>query len=447
MGTFDGLSIGLSALHAQRRAIEVAGQNVANVNTEGYTRQRVGMVADSGPVHGGIFSRYEGSGMGVRSVDILRLRDQFLEARAQGEQATGSYLHRMQTTMDRIELAVGEPSDNGIGAQLSDFWAGWDDVGLNPGDPAARAQLVERASTLAASFRQLDGALADLGTASLDQLSAKVDDVNGIAARIAELNGSIRSAQQAGLSANELADQRDLFVLQLAKDVGATARVGQDGGVDVYVGAMALVRGTTTEALAVDAGSGPGTARVVWADDGLTASVGGEGRALLETMNATVPGQRAALAAVAQQLHDDVNAIHATGFDLDGNPGGDFFTMGPGGIEVAAPVVADGRKVAASATAGSLDGSVAQQLAGQTGPDTAYRQLVVRLGVSAQAVNRRVEVQDSIVQQVDEARESEAGVNIDEEMTNLVSFQHAYSAAARFITVVDQMVETIIGMA
>lgn len=446
MGTFDGLSTGLSALYAQRRAVEVAGQNIANVNTEGYSRQRVGMVADSGPVTPGIFSRYEGSGMGVRSVDIVRLRDQFLEARAQREQATAGYLSTMQTTMGRVELAVGEPSDTGIAAQLSDFWAGWDDVGLNPADPAARAQLVERASTLTASIRQLDGALTALGDAATGELGALVADVNGIAKRIAELNGSIRSATAAGMSANELEDQRDLFVLQLAEQVGAGSRITDDGGIDVYIGSMALVRGTTTEALTLDVGSGPGTVRVAWADDGLTTTVGGEASALLETVNVVVPGQRADVAAVSQALHDDVNAIHLTGFDQDGNPGGSFFTMGPGGLEVAAGILGSTRAIAASAVGGAVDGSIAQQLAGQVGPDGVYREMVVRLGVTTQAVNRRVDVQDSIVRQVDAARESEAGVNIDEEMTNLVAFQHAYSAAARFVTVVDELVDTIIRM-
>ena len=75
MGTFDGLTTGLSALYAQRRAVEVTGQNIANVNTEGYSRQRVGMVADSGPVTPGLFSRYEGPGNGVRTVDVIRIRD------------------------------------------------------------------------------------------------------------------------------------------------------------------------------------------------------------------------------------------------------------------------------------------------------------------------------------------------------------------------------------
>ena len=447
MGTFDGLGIGLSALYAQRRAIDVAGQNIANVNTDGYSRQRADMVADSGPIVPALFSRYEGTGQGVRSVDVLRMRDRFLESRAHQEHAGSSYLSRMQVTMGRIELAYAEPSDTGLASQLSDFWAGWDDVGLNPADPAARSQLVERAGTLSASFRQLDTNLAALGAASVEQLDATVQEANAVASRIAELNGTIRAATASGLSPNGLMDQRDTLAMQLASQVGATVRAGEDGSLDVYVGAMALVRGTAVEQLALDVGPGPAyTARVKWADDGLTATVGGEAQGLLETNNVIVPGQRAELAAVAQRLLDDVNAVHATGFDENGAPGAAFFQMGPSGIEVNPAVAADPRLVAASASAGAIDGSIAQRMAAQNGADGLYRQMIVRLGVSSQTTNRRVDVQDAIVRQLDAARESESGVNLDEEMTNLVAFQNAYSAAARFVSVVDDLLDTLIGM-
>jgi flagellar hook-associated protein 1 FlgK len=447
MGTFDGLNVGLSALYAQRRAIDVAGQNIANVNTAGYSRQRAEMVAESGPVVPALFSRYEGTGQGVRSVDVLRMRDQFLEARAHQEHATSSYLGRVQVTLGRIELAYAEPSDTGLAAQMADFWAGWDDVGLNPSDPAARSQLLERAGTLASSFRQLDAGLADLGAASVEQLSSVVQEVNAIASRIAELNGTIRSATASGLNANDLMDQRDLLAMQLSGQVGATVRPGTDGALDVYVGGMALVRSVAVEQLAVQVGPAPAlTASVVWADDGLPATVGGEAQGLLETNNVIVPGQRAELATVAQRLHDDVNAIHGTGFDQNGSAGVAFFQMGPNGIEVNPAVAADPRLVAASGTAGAVDGSIARLMAGQDGPDGLYREMVVRLGVTSQTTNRRVEVQGTIARQLDAARESEAGVNIDEEMTNLVAFQHAYDAAARFVSVVDDLLDTLIGM-
>src|SRR3546814_10376118 len=96
--------------------------------------------------------------------------------------------------MGRFELGFAEPSDTGIGAQLAEFWAGWDDVGLNPADPAARSQLLERATTLASSFQQLDSTLAGLGSSSVEQLEATITEVNSTAGRIADLNGTDRKS-------------------------------------------------------------------------------------------------------------------------------------------------------------------------------------------------------------------------------------------------------------
>lgn len=149
---------------------------------------------------------------------------------------------------------------------------------------------------------------------------------------------------------------------------------------------------------------------------------------------------------MAQQLSDDVNAVHRTGYALDGSTNHDFFTAAPGGgIQVDPAIAADPSLVAASSAAGATrDGSVAQQIAELSGVGDRYHQLVVTLGVEAQATNRRVDIQASIVQHVDAARESAGGVNLDEEMTSMLEFQHAYDAAARFLTAVDQTLDTLI---
>src|SRR3546814_19776948 len=107
---------------------------------------------------------------------------------------------------------------------MADFWAGWDDVGLNPSDPAARSQLLERATTLASGFQQLDSTLAGLGASSVEQLQATIAEVNATAGRIAELNGTIRTAVSSGLSPTDLMDQRDLLVPRSEK-----RRVGKEG--------------------------------------------------------------------------------------------------------------------------------------------------------------------------------------------------------------------------
>src|SRR5438105_3918644 len=447
MSDFAGLQIALSSLYAQRKALQVTGQNIANVNTEGYSRQRVELTADSGPVTPARESRYPGPGMGVLTGDTTRLRDQFLELRGYQEHAVDAGLKESQNVLSRIELSFDEPSDSGLSTLISGFLAAFDDVANNPDDLAARSQLVEQGKTLAAGFTQLDAALATQRSSSINELTSLVSQVNESAARIAELNQNITSAINNGFSPNELMDQRDQLISQLAEQVGVTVRPGDDSTVDVFVGGTALVRGNRSVALNVDVGTDPAqTVRVTWADDSYPAGVAGTAGGLLSAVNDVIPRYRDGLAAVAQQLSDDINAVHRTGYALDGSTGRDFFTTDSTGAAVVNPdIVADPSLIAASASAGATrDGSVAQQIAELTGVGDSYQQLVVKLGVESQAVNRRVDVQASIVQNVDAARESVSGVNLDEEMTSMLQFQHAYDAAARFLTAVDQTLDTLI---
>jgi flagellar hook-associated protein 1 FlgK len=444
---FNGLRIALSSLYAQQKALQVTGQNIANVNTEGYSRQRVEMTADSGPVTPAIQSRYTGPGTGVLTGDTTRLRDQFLDLRGYQEHAVDAGLQESQNVLSRIELAFDEPSDDGLSKLISGFLAGFDDIANNPDDLAARAQLVEQGKTLASGFTQLDAALATQRTSSINELTSLVDEVNTAAAQIAELNRNISSAINNGFSPNELMDQRDQLVAKVAQQVGVTIQNDDSGQIDVFVGGTALVRGTQSAQLKVEVGTDPAqTVKVTWADDGYPAGVTGTAGGLLAGVNDVIPRYRTGLAAVAQQLSADVNAVHRTGYALDGSTNRDFFTTDANGAVVVNPdIVADPSLIAASSAAGATrDGSVAQQIAELTGVGDSYQQLVVKLGVESQAVNRRVDVQASIVQNVDAARESASGVNLDEEMTSMLQFQHAYDAAARFLTAVDQTLDTLI---
>jgi flagellar hook-associated protein 1 FlgK len=447
--SFDGLRIALSSLQAQRRALEVTGQNVANVATEGYSRQRISQAANAGSVVPAIFARPSGVGGGVLASNVERARDQFVEVRANQEHAVDANLRQVQGTLDRVELAFGEPGDNGLGAQISDFLAGWDDVANTPNDNAARSQLVERAQTLVTSFGQIDATLQAVRANSIEELQSSIVDVNATASRIAELNQQIQVAVTSGLSPNDLMDQRDLAASHLASSVGATIRPMGKGIVDVYVGGTALVRGSSYNQLRVDVASAPPqTVSVVWSKDSQPAGVTGQAGGQLTTANDIVPRYRADLASVATHLHDEVNTIHTTGFGLDGVTGRDFFAYSSTGALVVDPAIAaNPSKVAASSSAtATKDGSIAGRIAALTGTESSYRDFVVRMGVESQTATRRVEIQTGITDQVDTAREASSGVDVDEEMTNMLMYQHAYDAAARLMTTINDSLDTLINL-
>ncbi|HSF26341.1 MAG TPA: flagellar hook-associated protein FlgK [Actinomycetes bacterium] len=455
MSTFGSLSTALSALYAQQRGLDVTGQNIANANTEGYSRQRVDLKSVGAPTVPAIWATYEGAGGGVTVSDVQRLRDMFLESRAHTEHGRLSYLQSMSTTLANVEQTLGEPGETGLAAQLGEFWGYWHDVANNPGDLAARGQLLQQAGTITTTFHNAQRALAAQWNAAREQVGTIADEVTATAARVAELNAAIARATQAGTPSNELADQRDLLAMRLADLVGSTTKASTDGQVDVYLGGTALVRGATSNGLTV---KGPGDfdsaggakVSLEWANGGYDAAVTlGKAGALLESVNVAIPGYLADLDGVAKQLVEDVNTVHAAGYDLTGNTGINFFDPTKLTADTIQVALSDPNQVAASAVpGGNLDGSNATKLAdlgiGTTGPDATYRQLIVKLGVQAQTTNQRVDIQASTTTNLDSAREAQAGVSLDEEMVNMMSFQHAYAAAARVMTTIDQTLDVLI---
>jgi flagellar hook-associated protein 1 FlgK len=465
MSTFSGLSVGLSSLYAQRRGLELSGHNIANSNTEGYSRQRLRLEADGGPLVPAIHSRWNGAGNGVTTADVQRLRDVFLESRSVQERGADAGLRGGQVLLSRVESILSEPGDSGIQSQLADFWSGWDDVANQPDNLAARSQLLERAQTLASGVNGASERLETQWSASREQLDATVQDINATAKSVAEYNRAIVSATRAGLSPNDLADQRDLMVQRLGELAGVTVRPGDAGSVDVYLGGTALVRGENAERLATTGPAAmpqpqiePAAATptplvgLSWEKDGYPVTAGGSAGGLVQGVNDVLPRYRDKLSELSGKLLTQVNTVHAEGYDQAGTPGGAFFVSDAGGRLTVAFV--DPAKVAASdvgdptAPLPNRSGGNAARLAELSttkgGPDELYRQIVVGLGVEAQTANRRVDIQADILSQVDAAREAEAGVNLDEEMTSMLAYQRAYEGAARFVSAVDQMLDTLI---
>jgi flagellar hook-associated protein 1 len=456
MSSMGALTTALSALYAQRRGLDVTGHNIANANTDGYTRQRVELSGNAGPVSPAIYSRWNGVGQGVSVDGVSRLRDAFLELRSNQEHGVLGQLTTMQYVLGRVELGYGEPGELGIAAQLNDFFAGWGDIANNPTDVAARRALLERASTLAFNLRGTYEALNALRGDIVGQVQAQTQAVNNMAAAIAELNDNIAVNTNAGLSTADLLDQRDLMVSQLAGMIGINVKPSANGGVDVFVGGTALVRGNVAEKLQVEDSPGsPRTVSVSWAKDGYPATVsGGSIGGLLNGANHVIDGESGQLAkldAIANSLREMVNDVHSGGKDLYGDvPSIDFFTgTGAADIRVSQEYFDDPRLVAAaSGDGGYADAGNALALAALAGrpdgPDGAYRAMIVELGVQLQTVNRRVGIQSEVTRQIDAAREGQAGVNLDEEMTNMLAYQRAYEAAARFMTSIDQMLDQLI---
>jgi len=473
VSTFSGLSTALSSLTAQRQALEVSGQNVANANTVGYTRQRATMSAVSATEVPSMFSVASGAGLGTKVTSIDRLADVFLDAKVRTATSSASYLAARADAYSTLEQGVGEPATTGLSGQLSTMWAAWQDVANTPDKTSARSVLLENAKAVADRLGTLYTTVRTQWDQTRTTTVALVDQVNTAAASIADLNTRIGEITASGGTAHELMDQRDQLATSLSSLVGATSELRPDGTLEVLVGGNALVSGKHASALAVVGATSFGQATsgqavsVVWSDRP-TQDAGLDGGRVAGLLSVLAPadasGTGGVLAEAAAQydtlattLATQVNALHGTALTLptppatEGVPGGDFFAFTAGqpaalGLHVA---ITDPSAVAvAQAGSGALDSSVADAIAqlgsATTGPDALWNRAVSDLGVRVSSATSRADVAEAARSSAEGQQLAQASVDTDEETVNMLAFQRAYEGAARVLTAIDEMLDTLI---
>ena len=462
MSTFGGLTRASTALYAAQRGLDVTGQNISNVNTDGYSRQRVEQQSINGATVPASHALGDDIGSGVDSNTVIGIRDAFLEARGRLETATTARLTVESEAYTQIEQSFREPGSTGIQSMLAGVWSGFSDVSNNPTEKnlAARSQVIERMKTLTAGIRTTATSLDKQWEDTRASLEAMVSDVNATATSIADLNQKIKLGNLSGTPVNELSDRRDSLVLKLSGQIGATATAAEDGVLNVSVGGTSLVTGNTAIAVRLAGATEPGTAvsdppRLLTVPGGSTLQAGGTAEGQIAVLSSILPGYRASLDSLAANLATTLNDQHAKGLDLDGVAGGALLGASSGTTVTAATItvtLTDPRKLAAAGTVPSgaftANGNNADAMfrlsLAPTGVDSTYREMIVGLGVQAGVAERDLAVQTVVRNQVDAARESVSGVNLDEEMTNMMSYQHAYSAAARLVTAIDETLNTLI---
>jgi flagellar hook-associated protein 1 FlgK len=467
VSTFSALNTASLALYAQQRAIDVTGQNIANVNTEGYSRQRVDMQSIGGSTVPAIWSLSSQVGQGVDADQVTRIRDAFLEARAQTEHATTANLTVQNDTLSQIEQSFQEPGDTGIQSMLTNVWSGWSDIHNNPTDPGARSQLLQRTQTLVAGLHTVAAALDGQWTNTQDSLNTLMTDVNSSAKQVADLNQAIMRATESKMPTNELQDKRDVLILHLADTIGATAVKQSDGTLSVAVGGTTLVSGNAALALKLTGAPSSATALsnpavIVTDPAGTPMSVGGTARGQLNALTSIIPRYQGQLDGIAQQLAAQSNAGHTAGYDLNGQPGKPMFGQTPSTAPsiTAANItllISDPNELAAAAVSPTAAGGVTsgdggnadamfQQRLTTTGVDATYRKMIVASGVETATASGNLATQTVVSSNVDSARDSVAGVSTDEEMTNMLQFQHGYQAAGKLVETINSMLDDLMAM-
>ncbi|MDI6874888.1 MAG: flagellar hook-associated protein FlgK [Actinomycetota bacterium] len=459
--TFFGLQIAFSGLRTQRKVMETISHNIANASTAGYTRQRVELTASPPyPLETSLYFHVRHQqGTGVEAKKIVRVADAFIDYQLREQMGLLQEKQQMADVISQVEGIFGEPGEQGLGSALAAFFSGWEELTLNPESLAVRRSLIYQGEALAGAFNRLGAEIRAL-QGNLDfELVSSVASINHHASYLADINGKIRRMAGSGVNPNDLLDERDRLLSELQKLVFVHVVQQENGEVDVYMGNRALVRGDAVYRVAAEE-EASGYHRLTWETDGRPLEVrGGSLYAVYEMRDEYLPGLREELNRLTETLAQRVNQLHSEGYDLAGNavagtPFQDFFlgsTLEE--IRVNPALLEDPSGIAASLGTGPGDAENARRIASLRDERTMfgeytfmdyYRGVVARVGTDARAMYADLENTKILTSQVEKWRESVSGVNLDEEMVRLQEALHAYQAAARAVTAMDDAIATLI---
>lgn len=497
--TFMGLETGRRALTTNQWALQSTGNNIANAGTEGFSRQRL-VMGTTEQLSISLGSGRNGQvGTGVRGEMIERIRDIMLDKQYRDEVTKVSYYGTKEAAFGRMEDIINEPSDTGLAKAFDGFWESLQTLSTNPQDSGARSVVRQKAETLAQTFNYMLKAINQVKSDLKSEIDVSTKKVNDLLQKINNINIEIHTVEPLGALPNALYDERDRYLDELAQytdfekvavdaqDIGngkmGNALRNAEGRIDIE---LKMPDGTKIKAVDAKAASAV-TLRFTENTDGIYNGLEVNGIAqtfdttkgfttgrlsgLLEMYGQERNGQavgeyvkmESQLDEMAKTFADAFNAAHATNLKKDGTAGSNaFFASTSGDITAATISIGSDIKASLDNIATSTDGNIgdsqgALKLAKMktasiefteskttTTIGSFYQNVIGDMAVSTDQVGRLGKSAAVLMESADQRRMSMSAVSIDEEMTMMIQYQHAYNAAARNITTVDEMLDKII---
>ena len=449
------LQIGKTALLAHQLSMETAGNNIANVNTEGYSRRVASLRSLTG-----VLSPWGEIGRGVTVKTITRYRDSLIDEQVRDARSQLNEWAMNDAQLAGVDAIFSETEGAGFGARLDEFFNAWQDLANDPQSSAARANLRQKSLAMTDVFHDLAHSLQGQQRGLSGQVDSMVDEINGITRQIATLNDKILDLGDGSDAASTLLDERDRLLDQLSELVNTDVLHRSDGSVSVYINSQNVVDREAYDQLQTLTITDGATSHleVVTAGGMTFLATGGKLGGLLQMANQTLPGYLERLNILARNLVETVNEAHGRGHGLNGATGIDFFDRtrtDAATMALSHEVETDLDNIAAGATAAAGDNAQALAIAGLKNANLSglgttlndyYSSLLAGIGSdAAHALDTHRHLQ-IVHDQLDAQRESIQGVSLDEEMTNLMRFQHAYEAAARLVQTADAMMQTLLDM-
>tara|TARA_B100000749_G_scaffold279661_1_gene273067 strand:+ start:50639 stop:52039 length:1401 start_codon:yes stop_codon:yes gene_type:complete len=463
------MDIGRRSMQNSSTGLQTVGHNIANKNTEGYSRQRVDFQTNE-PVG---FGKHR-IGMGARPGAVNRISNPYLERQLEKEGGELGYSEAKAEAMSKIEQVYNEQVNKGLNKYMGEFFNSFRELSNNPESLASRTLVKESADFLAKDFKRVDDQLQDVQKDVDYQLAAHVEEVNNITAEIADLNEKVQVVTLQGGAANDERDRRDLLVKKLSSLVNIRYAENNEGHLNVTAGDSAvLVSGYSHRKLSVGSSSGregkrEGNFDVYYHPTESSKPVtvtsqmrGGRMGALIEVRDQVVNEFRNKVDTMAYSITKSINRAHSMGYDRNNVKGKNLFEDN-GRVENAAQnmmvnkeIMRDVSKIVAAAEPNApADNRVANVLSSLQYQKTMddfdfdefYNSMVGQVGImTAKAMNAE-NSQSDIVKQLNNLRESVSGVSLDEETTKMIEFQKAFDASARLITTADEMMDTVLSL-
>jgi flagellar hook-associated protein 1 FlgK len=459
MGSLSAsLNIALQSLLAEQGAIETTSNNIANVNTSGYSRQRADL-AETPPVQIGSLT----FGTGVKIADVTSLRDSILDLRVNQETQQQGQLGAFISSGQQIQGLFNETAGTGLQAPLTAFFNSLSQLSTNPSDLNVRQAVITAAQNLSRAFNQTSGNLNTLQRNVDLSVTQSVNQINTLTSQIAVVNAQVSSATSVGQNPGPFIDQRQQLINQLSNlvdvsqiDAGhGSLTLTTTNGAPLVVGGQNFLLNTQPDPVT-------GLQHIFSQGTDITAKItAGQLAGQLQIRDQEIPSTLSSLDTLASNLAISVNTQHQGGFDLNGAAGGTFFNAPPvGGVGAASSLtvaITDPTKIAASGgpapgtpgdntNANALLALQNQNIIAGATPLNYYSGLVFKLGndVSSAQINQQSGGQ--VLQQIKNLQDGVSGVDINEEAANLIRFQNAYQASAKIASTIDTLLQVTINM-
>lgn len=465
-GTFHGLEIAKSGLTAAQIAVNVANQNIANSKTEGYTRQSVTQTSVSAGMGPFQYATAETSvGQGVTVSGIAQNRDAYLDTRYRNANSVSGTYSSTLSALESIEGVLDETDTDGLNVALADYYSALQDLVNNDSGTEYMSLVRSAGEKVTDILNEYASQLGQIKEELSYDLSLTVADANNLLAKVNELNKNIAVATVNGTDCNELLDQRNLFLDKLSGYANITVETLSNGAVTITSGGTTLLDATTGTVTTLSVGTSTAGAAIFDGGGNEIAFTQGSITGLLQTLNGAGiyagAGEETFRGIVYYETSlDNLAATFAETYNTLNAANGDLFAAsdGSGTITAANIGISDSWKNSASFldTSGTVPADMEAAMEASTsissdftGTFEEYASLLMgNIGLDTSYYSDMSAAKSSILESIQDDREAISGVSIDEETVNTIVYQKAYQAAARLMTVLDEMLDTLInGMA